>query len=601
MENDGDGAPTLRIHTIDLDPLIDLRTSFRLRWRLPMLGVFFFLAYAWWMSLVLKDLGSTFLLPFEPEWRRHYAEHTASTWAFLGALSLISVFALFQQGAFARLVFLAIATFIGLNVVILLPFATEELWWPDVGLHPVLVLGLFVVATLLIGRYLKFQLEGIAILSAMGAAFSTLGTPDGLPHWALFFTLLISAVLLVWRYLGRYGALLVLSFVPKHRIRALVLAHLQARKGRRASRASGVKARNNPWNPQLLRFLIWGTFMIILGFVAAFVSLAIGIGEDIRILGGGGLMDLAGVVRNAAGIEGSSEWTQIWVASVWGTMAYLCFMGFGFLWSRWRKSLIPMQQASSIDELDPNSVLLLRHSKDDEIKVVGRKLKLARLPFWAFELSYTFEELLAERLRFIGPLNSLGSRRDTAPIFDESLLKLKTWCDRRSGRLWHGLSKAVDRVLAWLPDRLPPPGAGRLYVSDSIWRDFVRNSLPAAKAVVVLIGASQDGRLESPSLGDEMSWLRTRNLLHKTIFILPPAVGRSGRWPGFVDFLLDGSTPSKPVPKAKRAFAVCFHNDEPVILTGTRHNEDTYTSALDIAGSFISMPSDERCLLFDKA
>jgi len=484
------------------------------------------------------------------------------TWVFITVLCILSIVALFRKDDFARLFFAIASAFSGFNTLLLII-------WPTNGL---LVLAL-----------------------SQGA------------NPALVLGILLIILLLTWKIFIRYSYVLWLSLIPYGKGRACrqqVIHSLQAvstsKKRIRARRRQRV-GNNASSKKAFIRFLILGSAAVPVGLMSWIMASMVLVSDDLaRAIHNLNYSKAVNIMRNFADVapdEGISFWEQFLWSNVFTLFGHFNFVVFSFLWHRWRRSRILIDRASSPQDIPPSSVLLLRHSKDDVARIPRRKYKLSRLPFMAFEWNYTFEELVAERLAFIGPLIALGAKSDESPMLDEKLKRFESTLNKSSRASLRKLGSCVEKLHHRLPARLPPQGAYRSYLGDEEWRTFIKENMARAQALVVVIGSAKESKLESVYLQEELDWIKENGYLEKTIFLMPPSLfsrKMRSRWSTFAEYLLDMPGASKALPKAKKVLCVCSYMQEPVIIMGSERSEFFYESALDIAGTFAGSTSEQR-------
>lgn len=536
----------MRVGIINVNKLVRIRRSFRLGWRAVVTPLFLLYAYSWWMGFVSSyTTGDDLLLPGEGV--------RVQTLVFFTALFALATVALFRKDDFARLFFAVASAFCALNTLL---FAA----WPGKYWIPRMAVA-----------------GGVAPLPALGIGLLVL--------W------------LNWKYLILYSYVLWLSLIPYGQGRAFrpqvihTLRVMPARKQNLKEHRRIQSGHEAPSRKALIRFLTVGSAAVLAGLASWTLASMVSVNDDLaKSIHRLELFRAAHVVRNfslASFDRGEVSVEKVLWTNVLAFFGLFNFIAFGFLWHRWRRSRIPIDRVSAPQHIPPSSVLLLRHSKDDVMRMPRRRFSLARLPFLLFEWNYTFEELMAERLAFIGPLYSLGSKRDESPIFGEALGRLKAKLDKAPWAPLRRLGAGVERLRRSLPEGLPPPGAPRLYPKD--WRAFVKESMPQARAIVVVIGSAKDDKLESTYLQEELDWIKGGGYLDKTIFLMPPALlswKLRTRWRTFAEYAAGALDAERALPKAKRVLGVCFRMQEPVVITGSERSEFFYESALDIAGAF---------------
>ncbi|HKS29852.1 MAG TPA: hypothetical protein VJS44_18660 [Pyrinomonadaceae bacterium] len=541
----------MRIGIISINRLVKIRKSFRFKWRAIVILLFLFYALGWWMTLT-GGYARGDMLPGEGM--------RIQAGIFFTLLSIVALIALFRKDDFARVFFATASAFCALNTVLFTIYPSKN--------------GL-------IGTTMS---AGASLELALGIALVVLS--------------------LVWKFLIVYSYVLWLSVIPYgpgracrqqviHSLRAEPLRRRNLKTYRRNQTSNKASS-----NKALIRFLTLGSLAVVVGLsswvLASMVLVSDELAQAIHHLRLFRAFDIMRNLEPATFDKGEASWQKFLWGNAFMIFGYFNFVGFSFLWNRWRRSKIPIDRASTPQYIPPASLLLLRHSKDDDARISRRKLKLSRFPFLAFPGNYTFEELMAERLAFVGRLYSLGSQRDESPMFNEGLEWLRSKIDKPYPALrW--LASGVEKLRQSLPKRLPPQGAPRFYPEE--WRAFVKRSMPEAQAIITIIGSVKDNKLESPYLQEELAWIKENGYLEKTIFLMPSILlpwKERARWRSFIEYVLGSCGSKKGLPKAKRVLGVCFYMNEPVIITGSEKSELFYESALDVAGAFAGTTSDRK-------
>ncbi len=232
-------------------------------------------------------------------------------------------------------------------------------------------------------------------------------------------------------------------------------------------------------------------------------------------------------------------WSHGWAAIILLIFSYSCLWLLGYVWYQYHKSLIPKIKNHLEDALKPSDILYLRPFKEDKARLSGRALKPSRWLFSFYDWSYTYEELLAERLQFVGLVYKL------------------------EGGGW--------------------PGAYEMRASAN-WKHDVQQALPIAKMILVTIG-------ETESLGEEIRWIKKQGHLPKTLFLMPPTWNRKIKkiWKLYTDHLLkeELATWNPKTVKESRILAFLFVNGKPIFLTASKRSGKYYQSALDIGVNLI--------------
>lgn len=545
----------MRVGLIDLDHLLRVRRSFRLRWRLPVAVLFLFFSCGWWMTVVAGyKSGDPLFLPSE--------RLRVQTFVFYSIISLLTLVALFRKDDFARLYFAIASSFVALNATL--------------------------IATLpgpngLIGHLAAAEVESTTII-----------------------TIFLITIAVTWKVFIRYSYVLYLSAIPLGRgksIRQQVLHSLNANSASLSNIEFDRKARKDKkiqWKSALIRYFLPALTAIAIGLLSAIIASMVSVNNDlalaihkidlaksISIISNFGLASL----DNADVTFEKFLWTNVFLL-----LAYFNMIIVGFLWHRWRRSRLLIDRIESPGRIPPLSLLLLRHSRDDVMRVPNRRFRPSRFLFMAFEWNYTLEELMAERLAFVGPLCALGAYRDTTRVFNVLLKRLRAWSGKSSRTEIRRLGIYVNWLRKRMPYRLSPQGASRFYLDNRVWENFVQESIPAAKAIVLVMGSAKGDKLNSQFLEREMEWIKTNGCLDKTIFVMPSMLfpwQMKSRWRKFSEYITPVQR-GKKLPKAKRVLCVCHCMGEPVIITASERNEFAYESAFDVAGSIAGTTSAHR-------
>jgi hypothetical protein len=502
---------------IDIDPLVRIRKSFLARWRLPIVTCVALFQYVFWVGGILKV----------PDGQLFPDHHQAATVLVFALFLAIGARASFWKDAFSRLYFT-----VGSGLV---------------AMTSVLLLAAFMYS------------------KPMGEAVRR-GEPGKV---AMLIGVAVVLLQLIVTWLIHPTFELFLSVVPVGRGRAYrqqVHCSLQADDARRTAARNleaPASAARPASTPALLPLLTLGS----IAFLAALYFLRIALtafqnGQLLRAITAGRFRDV--VMLNLSFKNEVLGWKETFTSGLVGfafcLLVLVSMRAFAFLWHRWQRSRIVPLELESSQSIPAGYILLLRHANDDVMPVFDRSTTLTRLPFLAYERNYTFEELIASRLTFVGPL-----------------------C-------------AFDTPGRELRHDLLPRGSPRIHTGAD-WVKVLQDGLPGAPAVVVIIGAAENGVVASPALQTEMTLLKEAGHLDKTIFLMPPLILSwriAARWRAFLNYLPPSCTLACEKLKAARILAVCFHDGEPVIITGSGRGEPHYQSVLDVAGT-IAGRGDEDC------
>jgi hypothetical protein len=537
---------------IDVDILVRVRRTLRIRRRIPVFFAFYFFCASFWDWGLGAPPGE--LIP---------KGHEASTWAVLVILALLVLRAAFSRDVTARLLLGVMHAVIAASIALL----TGER---------------FGIA---IGKLLAEQKSG------------------AVPVLVVLVVLVILILIVTWKIVIRYGYALVLSVLPNGEFRRWFEDSVAAeaarkridRKVRREERETITRASRKAF----MEFVLLGSAaFFIASFCGGIVAATADFEEPFRALLHGRYWDLITFqVLPRTHIDSRQQTvSEIWKATLmlFPFVAGNAFglMTFGWLWQRWRRSRIVIHRIDMANPMPPGGVLVLRHSWDDVMQVPKRAVTLRRLPFMVYPFTYTFGQLIATRLSFMGPMHSLDTARAFVPILDplRQWLSIEERGERpmiRSMLLW------LARLRRHLRSPLPPPG-GRRFRADGInWIDVAITCIEQAKMIVAIIGASRKGVLVSRSLAREMELVRSGGALDKTLFLMPPIHDTwrvRSRWKAFIPYL----GPIESLPHPRRVLGVCFRDGQPIIITGDARAEFHYQSVLDLSGSLVSEPRSCR-------
>ena len=262
-------------------------------------------------------------------------------------------------------------------------------------------------------------------------------------------------------------------------------------------------------------------------------------------------------------------------------LGFFCFFTFGYFWTQWRRENLLVYRTPLLRHMTPSDLLLLRSFSDD-VKYVGRDKSLWTLIFKVYEWSFTFEQVIVNRLKYLGQVRLIDVKQKREELLDRRGLR---HVGRVLGR--DRLRRLLISVFPAVWYRLPAQGGVRYYVEagddEEKWQEEVKTAMCLARVVIVLLGTT-------PSLTWEMERIEQLRLLEKTLFVMPPLILKknySARWQQFVErvcvprgydrrLLLEKVNP-------KRVLAVVARENTLVIITGKASSQPFYESALDVA------------------
>ena len=242
--------------------------------------------------------------------------------------------------------------------------------------------------------------------------------------------------------------------------------------------------------------------------------------------------------------------THIWsnglVIMILISFGYLSFWLLGFLWDRYRRTLLTGTQEPMSKIITSNDLLYLRtFSKENTFLKRGRRLN-SRFIFSAYDWSFTFEELIVEKLRFIGRLFGHGSLEDKNR-------KMQT------------------------------PGSYRHYVDD--WEGEISTAMERVRLIVMIMGVTE-------SLTDEINEIRDSGYLGKTLFLMPPnqlSKKQARAWEHLSTLVLPGQTDylTQAGVKVSKLLAVVIEKGRVVFFTGPDSTGKSYDAMLELAGNYM--------------
>lgn len=235
-------------------------------------------------------------------------------------------------------------------------------------------------------------------------------------------------------------------------------------------------------------------------------------------------------------------------------LGFFCFWLLGYLWDRYRRAKLTGTVRPITELMTASDMLYLRSFRKENKFLRLRKTLSLRLIFSAYDWSFTFEELIAKKLAYIGLLFGLGAN---------------------DGRNLEGLQT---------------PGGIRYYLDA--WEEEAKQAMDIAKIIVLMMG-------DTPSLSREIGWIKEKGFLDKTLFLMPPnSFGKRRKLVinQMISDVLNGDSSyfGKGRVNPKRILALIFHNQIPYFINGKQSTGGDYAAALEVASGFILATPDEK-------
>jgi hypothetical protein len=264
---------------------------------------------------------------------------------------------------------------------------------------------------------------------------------------------------------------------------------------------------------------------------------------------------------------------------------FFCFFIFGYFWTQWRRENVLIHRTPLLQHMTPSDLLLLR-SFGDDVKYVPRHNSIWTLMFKVYQWSFTFEQLIVNRLKYLGQVRLLDVEEELGVAGEREGPVKKRALRRIAKVLGKGrLRKLLISVFPAVWYRLPAQGGVRYYIEaggdEKQWQEEIGKAMSLARIIVVLLGTT-------PSLTWEMDRIEQLPLSEKTLFVMPPLILKKNyraRWQqlvgracarGYDRRLLEEVNP-------KRVLAVAARENTLVIITGKASSQPFYESALDMA------------------
>jgi hypothetical protein len=529
----------MRIGIIEIKTLVTVRETFTLRWRIGV-GLIFLIIVCFWWGAIYKPQGFEGIVT-DDELRPY-------TLALVSFIVLGFAIVLFRKGTLSRTLFLLAAGFISLNLFLLLILAIVEMTRMRNGLGIALALG-----GLLLGLWLCWKI----LIRRMYALCQSL---IPIARWRAY-RQQVNNSLRLWS--GQWKGLDAPSEdgASEERVR------------RRSARLSLATAG--------VAFVIG-----LLGGVSALIGL---INIDFpQAIYDRDFSKAWDILRNLQ-IKPPAE---SWATEGGNFLRLLPFMfagifGFGisgYCWVRWKRGKILIHPAPLSEHMTPSTLLLLRSFDDDIMFVPGQSTSILKLPLKIYGWSFTFEQLINERLTCVGEIRLLAREEKEASENEDAEESKNTAPARKfSDKVKSAMKGRLDGIQnAMKISDLPPMGGTRHQANKDKWKKEIEKSIPVARMIIVLFGVTEN-------LQWEIDEIEARGLFRKTVFLMPPLdnlKSRYQRWEEFVTrYLCETEVCKTELLKRvnpKRILAVCFHDNELVLITGEL-TQLPYESALDVA------------------
>jgi hypothetical protein len=560
----------MRVGLINVARLTRVRRTFRYQWRIFIIFTFSFLAFAWWGAF--NRVQRVQQIASDDRLQRRLVILA------LVLLPLLGV-AFFKKNGFARLTFALITSFTLLN---LFPLA--------------------LVSVIVLIPMLPWKDPNVMFFVVLGA---------------------LAAPMFFWDFLIAHAFVLFLSVTPFGRGKAFrnqVVSSLLLWSGHWKSRDDAAVVepgeRLHPSAGARYRLMIGGVWIIVAIICLLMAGYSMFNSEFMPALFHLQFAKAWYMVRHFQLTEPSELGISVTIFQIiptvcLGMLGLGCFAVFGYFLSQWRRENTLVFRRPILQHLTSFDVLLLR-TFDDDVKYVGREqspwawMVLVKAMMW----TYTFEELIVNRLSYLGKVRLLDIDPEIEELTENWWLKKvseKERLKRFMQKQWMEKLVASQRLKRFLISvfpvlwyKLPSQGGIRYYVDkeEKVWKEQVVKAMYTARMIIVLLGTTE-------SLIWEMEQIQKHNFSEKTVFVMPPVRWKRNyrpRWQQFIRYLNDsGVVDIEPLKKVKphRVRAVCVHRDMLLVVTGKSKTKLFYEAALDIATLFtVAEPAHSRRMIY---
>jgi hypothetical protein len=272
-------------------------------------------------------------------------------------------------------------------------------------------------------------------------------------------------------------------------------------------------------------------------------------------------------------------------------LGLFCFFVFGFFLTQWRRENVTVYRLPLLQHMTPSDLLLLRSFNDDMKYVARSKNAIWMMLFGAYSWSYTFEQLIVERLKYLGRVRLMDIRDVRERLLEKRGMRFIAALLGKDR-----LRKLLIYVFPAIWYKLPAQGGIRHYVEGD-WQEEIAEAMPRARVSVVLLGTT-------PGLKGEMDRIEQLRLWEKTIFVMPPLIRKKNyraRWQHFIDLVCAAhDCDRRPLERinSKRVLAAVVRRDTLVVITGKKSSQKFYESALDVAALLtVADPEQSRKLI----
>ncbi|MCA1565899.1 MAG: hypothetical protein LC803_09730 [Acidobacteria bacterium] len=547
------------IGLINVTNLARVRRPLRLGWRIFII-LAFLLFICLWLALIAQS----------EDLRRLLIGGSFALWFLIvvGVLLLSLLVALFSKGDFARFVFALVS-----------------------GVTTLLILLLLLIVAYVIGTMPQV----------------------GSPSLIILLVLALIGFALCWDFIIRPGYLLFLSLIPFGRPKAFrqqVVASLLVWSGRWKGREEPqvfVPGERRPLTPGAYYRLALGVVSFVIG--SLFVALAMFSLVNVNFLPAIYHLEFSNawqMLINFQITSPGSSWDTLGAEILEAMNSLLvivlgifCFFVFGYFWTQWQRENTSFHRVPLLQHMTSPDLLLLRSFKDD-VKFVGRTTNnILMIPFTVYGWSFTFEQLIVNRLKYLGKVRLLDIEQDNTELLEKWWLRgfVKLLGEERLKKLFSAIFPA-----SW--HRLPAKGGIRYYIDtqgdEKKWQEEIEKAMSIARMIIVLLGTTK-------SLNWEIGRIEELHFSEKTVFVMPPLVFKKNyqaRWQQFTEHVCQTLGYDKELLRKvdpKRVLAACIRNHTLVLITGKGNSRSLlYEAAVDVATILVVADSAQSNKMIQK-